>query len=141
MVYGRHRVRGMNIAMQGDTQQQNFWKLRPNAPQSGHILGVAEHIADGTAHEFMVGKGRSAFRLFVVRRGAQFHAYLNLCPHYSLPLNHQPNQFLSGGFIECAQHFARFEIEDGLCISGACEGEALTAIAVFVNEAGELVVA
>lgn len=121
--------------------QTEFWKLRPNAPAPGHVLGQADTIAEGDAREFVVGQGRSAFRLFVVRRDGRFHGYLNLCPHYSLPLNHAPDQFLRDGQIECAQHFARFEIDGGRCVSGACEGEHLTAIRVAVNAEGALVIA
>lgn len=122
-------------------EQAEFWKFRPNAPQSGHVLGPAEAIADNSAREFVVGLGRNAFRMFVVRRHGRCHAYLNLCPHYSLPLNHQPDQFLNDGYIECAQHFARFEVADGRCVGGACEGEHLTSIPVRVNGEGLLVIA
>lgn len=122
-------------------QQTEFWKFRPNAPPPGQVLGRAEAIAENGAREFVVGRGRNAFRMFVVRRNGRFHAYLNLCPHFSLPLNHEPDQFLNHGYIECAQHFARFDVDDGRCVAGACEGEHLTSIPVTVNAEGSLVVA
>jgi nitrite reductase/ring-hydroxylating ferredoxin subunit len=122
-------------------QQTEFWKFRPNVPPPGHVLGRAETIAENSAREFVVGRGRNAFRLFVVRRHERFHAYLNLCPHFSLPLNHAPDQFLNQGYIECAQHFARFEVDGGRCVVGACEGEHLTSIPVAVNAEGSLVIA
>ncbi|WP_137897199.1 Rieske (2Fe-2S) protein [Sphingomonas sp. 2SG] len=119
----------------------DFWKLRPNAPAPGYRLGPADEIAEDSAREFIVGRGRNAFRLFVVRRDGQLRAYLNVCPHYSLPLNHVPNGFLKQGYIECAQHFAQFAIADGRCVSGACEGESLTAIPVAVDAEGMLHIA
>lgn len=124
-----------------DDEQNEYWKFRPNAPQPGHVLGRAEEIAEECASEFTVGRGRNAFRMFVVRRRGRFHAYLNLCPHFSLPLNHAPDRFLNDGYIECAQHFARFDVEGGRCFAGACEGEYLTAIPVLVDVEGFLVIA
>jgi nitrite reductase/ring-hydroxylating ferredoxin subunit len=124
-----------------DDQQGQFWKFRPNAPPPGYVLGRADAIAENSAREFVVGRGRSAFRMFVVRREGRFHAYLNLCPHYSLPLNHEADQFLNQGYIECAQHFARFDVDEGRCLVGACEGEYLTAIPVLVNAEGLLTIA
>jgi nitrite reductase/ring-hydroxylating ferredoxin subunit len=122
-------------------KRDEVWKLRPNAPVSGYVLGRADAIGDNSAHEFIVGEGRSAFRMFVIHRHGRFSAYLNLCPHYSLPLNHKPHQFLNDGYIECAQHFARFNVDDGHCVSGACEGEHLTPIPVMVNVHGLLAIA
>jgi nitrite reductase/ring-hydroxylating ferredoxin subunit len=118
-----------------------FWRFQPNAPASGHVLSRADEISEHSAREFVIGRGRSAFRMFVVRRDGDFFGYLNVCPHYSLPLNHQPNQFLRQGHIECAQHYARFNVEDGLCFAGACEGESLTPIKVAVDAEGFLVIA
>lgn len=128
--------------MASDTpEKRQFWRLRPNAPASGRVLGDSALIAEGQAREFVFGRGRSAFAMFVVRRAGRYYGYLNLCPHYSLALNHEPDQFLRDGEIECVQHFARFAIEDGRCLSGACEGEGLWSIALTVDPAGALVIA
>lgn len=118
-----------------------FWRLRPNAPVSGRMLCESAAIADGTSREFAFGRGRSAFIMFVVRQGDHYHGYLNLCPHYSLPLNHVPDQFLKDGEIECVQHFARFAIDDGRCLSGACEGHGLSRVPLTVTPDGQLAIA
>lgn len=96
----------------------------------------------GAAKEYRFGRGRSAFSMFVVRlEGGAVRAYLNLCPHYSLPLNHAPDQFLHGSDILCVQHFALFRADTGACFSGACEGRSLMAIPVQVSATGELTIA
>jgi len=115
--------------------------MRPNAPKPGALLGEAGQIAEGQARGFLFGRGRSAFAMFVVRQAGRYHGYLNLCPHYSLPLNHEPDRFLKDGQIECVQHFARFAIEDGRCLAGACEGEGLVRIPVVVDAHDQLVIA
>ncbi|MDR3512724.1 MAG: Rieske 2Fe-2S domain-containing protein [Caulobacteraceae bacterium] len=116
------------------------WKRRANAPAPGTPLGPLEAIPDAGAKEYVFGQGLSAFRMFVIRRGVDVFAYLNLCPHYSLPLNHRPDEFLSRdrGRIMCRRHVALFRIEDGCCVEGACEGRYLDRIPVRV-EAGGLV--
>jgi nitrite reductase/ring-hydroxylating ferredoxin subunit len=77
--------------------------------------------------------------MFVVRLSdGGVRGYLNLCPHYSLPLNHEPDQFLDGDFIRCKQHFAQFRMDDGSCVSGACEGSRLDAIAIGCEPNGRI---
>lgn len=107
------------------------WRARNNAPAKGTVLGAMAEIGD-SGKEYCFGRGLNAFRMFVVRQGAGARAYVNSCPHYSLPLNHRPDQFLSrdGDRIMCRQHLALFAIEDGSCLDGACEGRGLEAIPV-----------
>jgi nitrite reductase/ring-hydroxylating ferredoxin subunit len=116
--------------------QKDYWKMRPNAPASGTILGSICQIAIGEAQEYVFGAGPSAFRMIVVRwREDIVFGYLNLCPHFSLPLNRSERDFWSpdGKALRCNQHFALFRIEDGLCTSGACDGERLDPVPVKIQ--------
>jgi nitrite reductase/ring-hydroxylating ferredoxin subunit len=124
--------------MSADT---GYWRLRPRAPALGTIVGALEDVPDGTGKEFAFGRGKSAFSMFVVRRGDDVRAYLNICPHFSLPLNCRADAFLNetGTLIRCTMHFAEFRIEDGFCVAGACEGSVLDAIPVRV-ENGNIVI-
>jgi len=83
---------------------------------------VAE-IGPGSAREFTFGGGKSKFSMFVVNKGGEYYAYLNLCPHYSSMLNVRDGEFLNpeGSLIRCSAHFAEFRIEDGFGVSGAAE--------------------
>lgn len=89
----------------------------------------------------MFGQGVNAWRMFVVRKGASLYGYLNLCPHYSMPLNHQPDIFMSrdGTRIMCRQHLALFRVEDGTCLDGACDGRALDPVPLRL-EHGQVVI-
>lgn len=78
------------------------------------------------------------FRMFVIRHKNLLLAYLNICPHFALPLNHEPHSFMAEGHILCVQHFARFRPQDGLCIEGACEGSRLDAIPLYQDADGTL---
>lgn len=125
-----------------DPDPDDYWRYRPKAPTPGTILGRAVDIANRDAREFVFGAGVSAFRMVVVREGPALHAYLNLCPHFSLPLNREPGAFHASDRkrLLCSQHFAEFEIATGLCVLGACKGEALDRIPVRVDDYGQLII-
>jgi nitrite reductase/ring-hydroxylating ferredoxin subunit len=117
----------------------DYWRLRPRAPSPGTVLGPLEEVAEATGREYLFGRGKSAFSMFVVRRGKRVWGYLNICPHFSLPLNHRENAFLNpqGTLIRCTMHFAEFRVDDGLCVSGACEGCSLDPVPLII-ENGEI---
>lgn len=114
----------------------DYWKLRPNAPTSGSVLGPATEIPADGAREYRFGRGRSAFSMFVVRSEEGLHGYLNICPHYSMSLNHERDEFVSHGQIQCVQHFALFRRDDGLCVDGACIDNYLSPIPLYEGEDG-----
>ncbi len=74
--------------------------------------------------------------IFLVRRGAMVFAYRNHCPHTGSPLDWQPDQFLNleRTLIQCATHFALFQIVDGHCISGPCAGQSLMPVDVELDD-------
>lgn len=106
------------------------------------MLCAFGQLADGSSREFTFGVGLNAFRMFVVRKGPDLYGYVNLCPHYSLPLNVRDDEFLSrdGCRIMCRRHLAIFSIEDGLCTDGACIGSALDAVPLRIDDAGMVLI-
>jgi nitrite reductase/ring-hydroxylating ferredoxin subunit len=114
---------------------EGYWRLRPGAPDAGAIIGALEELPEAHAREYVFGCGVSAFRMIVVRRSGAIYAYLNLCPHMSLPLNQEPDVFMSrdSQTLLCSRHFAQFEIDGGLCIAGACVGSRLERIPVHID--------
>ena len=98
-------------------------------------------IVDGESRGFPPLAG--AFTgLFAIRRGKKVFVYVNSCPHVGLPLDPVPDRFLDAKktVIVCSAHGARFNIEDGECISGPCYGESLEAVATRVDENGWVIV-
>ncbi len=116
--------------------EPGYWRLRPRAPAPGTVLGPLADVPDGGAREFTFGAGKSAFSMFVVRRGDDVRGYLNLCPHFSLPLNARAGVFLNdqGTRIRCSMHFAEFRIEDGFGLSGAAENCWLDPVPVVLRD-------
>lgn len=109
----------------------------PNCPPPGHGLCRLNELQEGTVREFAFGAFEPVFRMIVLRSRADLFAYVNRCPHASLPLNQRPDEFLSrDGRLMCRRHFALFRVEDGLCVSGACLGAKLTPLALVVDAEG-----
>ena len=109
--------------------------LPPSAPAPGTVLCALADIADPGAKGFDFGGGTARFLIFVVRRGAILHGWVNECPHQQTPLELFPDQFLTrdGGHILCTTHGARFRLHDGYCVRGPCGGKSLQPFAVRVE--------
>jgi nitrite reductase/ring-hydroxylating ferredoxin subunit len=100
-------------------------------------------LPDGEGREFFFGgEPSSLLRLLVVRRGDAVWGYLNCCPHNYIPLNDQPDRFVTFDheWIICAAHGAVFRYEDGHCEDGPCRGRALEPVPVQVL-GGEILIA
>src|SRR5664279_5971952 len=72
--------------------------------------------------------GAKPFRILVAHNGkGEFFAYRNSCPYQGVWLNVGSGTFLdeTGELLKCGCHGAKFEIESGTCVSGACEGSRL----------------
>lgn len=98
-------------------------------------LCTLAEIPDGGSRGF--GPAPGGFTgLFVVRQGEFVFAYVNSCPHIGLPLNWNPDRFLTedGGRIICANHGAEFAVEDGYCLCGPCRGAWLEKIPVTIKD-------
>jgi nitrite reductase/ring-hydroxylating ferredoxin subunit len=74
--------------------------------------------------------------IFVVRHADGVRAYVNRCPHLGTPLNWSPDRFLDleRQHIICATHGAVFNVQDGMCISGPCQGDSLESVPAEVRD-------
>jgi nitrite reductase/ring-hydroxylating ferredoxin subunit len=100
------------------------------------VICPLHELGDPGARGFTMGAGDWPLRGFVVRRGTMVRAFVNHCPHAGFPLNWQQNQFLAphAPLILCVMHGALFDIEDGRCVSGPCEGASLRSLPVSVQQ-------
>ncbi len=99
------------------------------------LCELSQVPVDGSA-EFIADLDGNRFLAMVIRKGEGVYVYENSCPHIGGRLDFPPGEFLSndGEHIECATHGALFNIEDGVCIFGPCEGDRLTQIKAEVRE-------
>ena len=102
---------------------------------SDRALCRLDAVPDGDCLEVVHG-GRS---IVLMRSAGHVWAYANVCPHFSLPLNAQPNEFLVIGArqVMCAYHCAVYRFEDGVCIDGPAVGLRLDALPIEVVD-GEI---
>lgn len=96
---------------------------------------------DRTARGFNTLLGGRLFEGVVIRKGASFHAYQNLCKHLPVTLDLRDGDFLTHDKerLICRSHGAIYEIETGLCTSGPCVGASLRKLDV-VEEENRLVI-
>jgi nitrite reductase/ring-hydroxylating ferredoxin subunit len=99
------------------------------------VLCRFDAVPDGDCLEVVHG-GKS---LVLMRSADRVWAYINVCPHFSLPLNAQSNAFLVIGArqVMCAYHCAVFRFEDGVCIEGPAVGLKLDAVSIEIAD-GEI---
>jgi nitrite reductase/ring-hydroxylating ferredoxin subunit len=91
-----------------------------------------DDIPDGGALQIDPGEPT---HYVLLRRGHEVWAYLNRCPHFSIPLDFEPGVFCTydASLLMCAHHSAMFRFEDGHCVDGPCAGAALTAVMIEVS--------
>jgi nitrite reductase/ring-hydroxylating ferredoxin subunit len=109
---------------------------------AGARLCRLEAIEDGNCAEIPCGTAADAPRLIVMRSADSAWAYLNRCPHFSLPLNAGSSRFLIVGRrqVMCAYHCAVFRFEDGMCVDGPAKGMSLESVPVSVVD-GTVIIA
>lgn len=110
------------------------WHELPFAPNSGQYLCSIDDIPNGGGFEVAFGTCQDRFLVLLLRRDEQVWAYLNNCPHFSLPLNYEPQKFIvmDKELVMCAHHTAFFNFDDGYCVDGPCKGSSLTLIKIRV---------
>jgi len=95
-----------------------------------NVLCPLSSLPDPGSRAFEVQDAGEMRAIFVVRQGLEAYGYLNNCPHLHAELNVTADAFLDedGRSIRCALHGALFDIKDGRCFAGPCEGESLTRV-------------
>jgi nitrite reductase/ring-hydroxylating ferredoxin subunit len=106
------------------------WSELPFSPAPGTFVCRLDDVPDGAGYEVAFGESREPFRLLLLRRGDAVWGYHNSCPHFSLPLNYEPQRFiaLDAEVVMCAHHTAFFRFDDGECVDGPCAGAHLLAV-------------
>ena len=90
-----------------------------------------DEISEGHAKGFLIGERN----IFAVKKNNIIYVYENKCPHLNIELEWLEDQFLDSEkeYILCSTHGALFKIEDGLCVSGPCEGQTLTPMRIKID--------
>ena len=86
--------------------------------------------------EVCVKPHTTAFYIMLFPYEGTFRAFVNVCPHQGMPLNQAPDKFMfSGkGLLMCAHHGARFKLDTGECVGGACRGAKLQMVKISLDQ-------
>jgi len=65
-----------------------------------------------------------------IRYQGRIYAYVNACRHIPIELDLQDGEIfdLSGHYLICSMHGARYLPDSGLCVAGPCQGRSLKPI-------------
>ena len=74
-----------------------------------------DELGEIDSRGFVISEFSLVRNIFIVRNKNIIMAYENSCPHNFAPLNLSPDVFLSydKDYIQCANHGALFEIDNG----------------------------
>ena len=109
---------------------------------AGDILCSLSELEENSAKEFSYRSGRDVHDIFIQRKEGDVFAYVNICPHAGTPLNMEEGKFLekTGTYLMCHTHGALFQLSDGLCVAGPCNGAHLRPVAINVENGNIIVV-
>lgn len=113
------------------------WYEERNAPKPGTYLCTLSDVADDEVVEFTFGElKKNQFRMFVYNDNGVLRAYMNMCPHFDVPLNVEPGEMFTSDRSQfmCMVHYAKFNLDDGHCIDGPCEGLGLESVPLSIND-------
>lgn len=126
------------------------WFELPNAPATGTRLCALGDVPEGGAKMLVIDAEsdrkedarQTPFRLVILRSASGIKAYVNRCAHFGVPLSEKPEHliFTPEVSISCNVHYARYRWSDGHCLDGECKGEALIAVPVAIDAAGQIIV-
>jgi nitrite reductase/ring-hydroxylating ferredoxin subunit len=97
------------------------------------LCAVAD-IPDGSGRTFVFGEGKGSVGIVVLRDAEAVTAYVNLCPHFGIPLNVRERPSTFRKHVLCANHYAAFRFADGYCVEGPCEGSSLEPVPLEVRD-------
>jgi nitrite reductase/ring-hydroxylating ferredoxin subunit len=103
-------------------------------PGPGTDLCALDELPADTGRVFTWGSGKTATGVIVLRAGDRVTAYVNRCPHFSIPLDHATHVAVFREYVLCSHHYAAFRMSDGYCVEGPCEGATLTPVAIVITD-------
>lgn len=106
--------------------------------QTDKLLKIAAitELKNGESIKFEVRRPDRLTEAFLIKVNDCFHAYLNLCRHWTVGLDFDDNDFFSedGEWLVCKNHGAVYSPVTGECESGPCGGASLYRVPLVEKE-------
>jgi len=99
-------------------------------------IALVADLKNGESIKFIVERPDRSTEAFLVKSKGQFHAYLNLCRHWTVGLDFDDNEFFSQDreWLVCKNHGAVYDPSTGECAGGPCGGAALYRVPIVEKE-------
>lgn len=94
-------------------------------------LIALEALRDGESRIVTLEVPATPYRsLIVTRTGSSVRVFWNVCQHLPVPLDSGLGDLVEDaqGRWVCQTHGARYRPDDGICVAGPCQGEALATV-------------
>lgn len=97
---------------------------------------MMSELKEGQSKKFDLERPGRTTEAFIIRKGGQLRAYLNLCRHWTVGLDMDDNDFFSedGEWVVCKNHGATYNPVTGECVSGPCGGASLYRVPLVEKE-------
>jgi ketohexokinase len=114
-----------------------------------NLFSNDQRIRLGNLHSLNAYKGNVIkpesldFSVIVLKYKDSAKAYVNNCPHANVPLDSMYKVEIDPRALtlKCSVHDAYFQMSDGLCVAGPCHNQSLTAVAIVIDEQGNIFLA
>lgn len=105
-------------------------------PANAELLCALDELPENGSLRVTFAGDSHQHGICLVRVDTRIRGYLNRCPHQDMAMDWLPGQFLDHDHrtIVCSMHGARFDPGDGLCVSGPCRGQRLTAVPLIITD-------
>ena len=99
-----------------------------------YLICRTQDIPENQAMRFTTPHGD----IVISQRAGSFYAYQDICPHLHISLGQARGALIKQvyDYIVCATHGAWFNVADGHCVKGPCEGAALHRVAIEIHSDG-----
>jgi nitrite reductase/ring-hydroxylating ferredoxin subunit len=104
------------------------------------LCPLAEVSVEGK--EVMIESEGKRFYLMLFQHAGEIVGYHNVCPHQGRNLSFAPDRFLFDpqGQLVCPHHGALFDVANGACLQGPCQGDSLRKIQLRVEDGNVVLV-
>ena len=94
------------------------------------ICPSGDVVERGLARRFEIPAEPRSLPAFVIRYQGKIYGYINACRHVPVRLDEAEGDVfdLSGHYLICSMHGARYLPDNGLCVGGPCKGQRLIPI-------------
>ena len=117
----------------GPTMSEPFQSFNP-----GEKIAAHEDLEPGETKVVKVCLAGQDIEAILLKTDDGYLSYVNRCRHLAIPLDWGDGDVMddSGKLLLCRTHGALYRLNDGLCVSGPCQGQHLFKVPLSIEDDG-----